>query len=92
MAKFVDAWTFDWDKYSPDDLVQKCDSFQPGPALLAASREKQPCYHLRCSRSVASAAIRINPTTPRVMAASRSANAVPRQMSALGRKQTHAVQ
>jgi len=41
------------------------------------SREKQPCYHLRCSRSVASAAIRINPTTPRVMAASRSANAVP---------------
>ena len=35
MAKFVDAWTFDWDKYSPDDLVQKCDSFQPGPALLA---------------------------------------------------------
>src|SRR5262245_15658466 len=36
MAKLVDVWTFDWDKYSPDDLVQKCDSFQPGPALLAA--------------------------------------------------------
>ena len=35
MAKFVDVWTFDWDKYSLDDLVQKCDSFQPGPALLA---------------------------------------------------------
>ena len=35
MANFVDVWTFDWDKYSPDDLVQKCDSFQPGPALLA---------------------------------------------------------
>src|ERR1700751_1824729 len=26
MAKLVDA--FDWDKYSPDDLVQKDDSFQ----------------------------------------------------------------
>ena len=36
MTKFVDVWIFDWDKYSPDDLVQKCDSFQPGPALLAA--------------------------------------------------------
>jgi len=36
MAKLVDVWVFDWDKYSPDDLVQKCDSFQPGPALLAA--------------------------------------------------------
>ena len=35
MAKLVDVWIFDWDKYSPDDLVQKCDSFQPGPALLA---------------------------------------------------------
>ena len=36
MAKLVDVWIFDWDKYRPDDLVQKCDSFQPGPALLAA--------------------------------------------------------
>src|SRR5499427_5878894 len=36
MAKLVDVWVFDWDKYSPDDLVQKCDSFQPGPALLAS--------------------------------------------------------
>jgi hypothetical protein len=36
MAKLADVWIFDWDKYSPDDLVQKCDSFQPGPALLAA--------------------------------------------------------
>src|SRR5262249_12911256 len=36
MAKLVDVWIFDWDKYSPDDLVQKCDSFQPGPALLSA--------------------------------------------------------
>src|SRR5262249_56988265 len=36
MAKLVDVWIFDWDKYSPDDLVQKCDSFQLGPALLSA--------------------------------------------------------
>jgi hypothetical protein len=28
MAKLVDVWIFDWDKYSPDDLVQKDDSFQ----------------------------------------------------------------
>jgi hypothetical protein len=35
MAKLVDVWIFDWDKYSPDDLVQKFDSFQPGLALLA---------------------------------------------------------
>jgi hypothetical protein len=35
MAKLVDAWMFDWDKYSPDDLVQKFDSFQPRLALLA---------------------------------------------------------
>src|SRR5262245_57213357 len=55
------------------------------------SREKQPRYHLRCSRSVASATIRINPITSRVMAASSSANAVPRQMSALGHKWTCAV-
>lgn len=36
MAKLVDVWIFDWDKYSPDDLVQKDDSFQFGPALLPA--------------------------------------------------------
>jgi len=36
MAKLVGVWTFDWDKYSPDDLVQKDDSFQLGPALLPA--------------------------------------------------------
>ena len=36
MAKLVDVWIFDWDKYSPDDLVQKDDSFQLGPALLPA--------------------------------------------------------
>ena len=30
MAKLVDVWIFDWDKYSPDDLVQKDDSFQLG--------------------------------------------------------------
>ena len=36
MAKSVDVWIFDWDKYSPDDLVQKDDSFQLGPALLPA--------------------------------------------------------
>ena len=36
MAKLVDVWIFDWDKYSPDDLVQKDDSFQFGPALLRA--------------------------------------------------------
>src|SRR5262245_61499837 len=36
MAKLVDVWTFDWDKYSPDDLVQKDGSFQLGPALLPA--------------------------------------------------------
>src|SRR5262249_20422505 len=85
MAKLVDFWIFDWDKYSPDDLVQKCDSFQPGPASTPrGSREKQPCYHLRCSRSVASAAIRINPITPRVMAAQQSTNAIPRQCAASG--------
>src|SRR6478735_6664434 len=27
MAKLVDVWIFDWDKYSPDDLVQKNDCF-----------------------------------------------------------------
>ena len=36
MAKLVDVWIFDWDKYNPDDLVQKGDSFQLGPALLPA--------------------------------------------------------
>src|SRR5262249_22938597 len=36
MAKLVDVWIFDWDKYSPDDLAQKEDSFQLGPALLPA--------------------------------------------------------
>ena len=35
MAK-VNVWTFDWDKYSPDDLVQKDGGFQLGPALLPA--------------------------------------------------------
>ena len=36
MAKLAGVWIFDWDKYSPDDLVQKDDSFQLGPALLPA--------------------------------------------------------
>jgi hypothetical protein len=36
MAKLVDLSIFDWDKYRPDDLVQKDDSFQLGPALLPA--------------------------------------------------------
>ena len=36
MAKSVDVWIFDWDKYNPDDLVQKGDSFQLGPAFLPA--------------------------------------------------------
>jgi hypothetical protein len=36
MAKLVDVSIFDWDKYSPDDLVQKDDSFQLGAALLPA--------------------------------------------------------
>jgi hypothetical protein len=36
MAKLVDVSTFDWNKYSPDDLVQKDGSFQLGPALLPA--------------------------------------------------------
>jgi hypothetical protein len=75
MAKLVDVWIFDWDKYSPDDLVQKCDSFQPGPALLAALVKSSRAT--TCGARARSAAIRINPTTPRVMAASRSANAVP---------------
>jgi hypothetical protein len=41
MGKLVDVWTFDWDKYSPDDLVQKNDSFQLGPALLPALVKKR---------------------------------------------------
>ena len=36
MAKLVGVWIFDWDKYNPDDLMQKDDSFQLGPALLPA--------------------------------------------------------
>jgi len=36
MTKPLDVWIFDWDKYSPDDLVQKDCSFQLGPALLPA--------------------------------------------------------
>jgi hypothetical protein len=36
MTKLVDVWIFDWDKYSPEDLVQKDESFQFGPALLLA--------------------------------------------------------
>ena len=40
MAKLVDVWIFDWDKYSPDDLVQKDDSFQLGPALLQSLVKK----------------------------------------------------
>jgi hypothetical protein len=92
MAKFVDVWTFDWDKYSPDDLVQKCDSFQPGPALLAPlvkSSRATTCGARARLRRPRSGSIR---PCPRVMAASRSANAVPRQMSALGQKRTFAVQ
>ena len=42
----------------------KMRQFSARASTPRASREKQPCYHLRCSRSVASAAIRINPTTP----------------------------
>ena len=76
----------------PQRSRAKMRQFSARASTPRGSREKQPCYHLRCSRSVASAAIRINPTTPRVMAASRSGNAVPRQMSALGQKRTHAVQ
>ena len=90
MAKFADVWTFDWDKYSPDDLVQKWQQFSARASTPRASREKQPCYHLRCSHSVASAAIRINPTTPRVMAASRSANLHP-ECPLYPRKRTCAV-
>jgi hypothetical protein len=44
----------------------KMRQFSARASTPRGSREKQPCYHLRCSRSVASAAIRINPTTPRV--------------------------
>jgi hypothetical protein len=36
MAKSAGALIFDWDKYSPDDLMQKDGSFQFGPALLPA--------------------------------------------------------
>ena len=63
----------------------KMRQFSARASIPRGSREKRPCYPLRCSRSVASAAIRINPTTPRVMAASRSANA------ALGHKRTTAI-
>jgi hypothetical protein len=71
MAKLVDVWIFDWDKYRRSRA--KMRQFSARASTPRDSREKQPRYHLRCSRSVASAAIRINPTTPRVMAASRSA-------------------
>ena len=67
MAKFLDVWTFDWDKIQPRRSRAKMRQFSARASTPRASREKQPCYHLRCSRSVASAAIRINPTTPRVM-------------------------
>jgi hypothetical protein len=36
MTESVDVSIFDWDKYSPDDLVQKDGSFQLGLALLPA--------------------------------------------------------
>jgi hypothetical protein len=36
MAKLVNVWIFDWDKYNPDDLLQKDGSFPLGPALLPA--------------------------------------------------------
>ena len=83
MAKLVDVWIFDWDKYSPDDLVQKDDSFQLGPALLQAlvkiGRDTTCAARAGCS-----AAIRIKPIRPSVTAASGSAYAVRRRMSALG--------
>jgi hypothetical protein len=53
----------------------KMRQFSARASTPRGSREKQPRYHLRCS--VASAAIKINPTTPRVMAASRSATLYP---------------
>ena len=76
----------------PQRSRAKMRQFSARASTPRGSREKQPCYHLRCSRSLASAAIRINPTAPRVIAASRSANAVSRQMSALGHKRTYAAQ
>ena len=92
MAKLVDVWIFDWDKYSPDDLVQKDDCFQLGAALLPALAKRVPCYHSRCSRSVASAAIRIKPNRPCVTAASSRANAVPAECPLYPRKRTFAAQ
>ena len=82
MAKLVDVWIFDWDKYSPDDLVQKDNSFQLGPAFLPAlvksgrTTTSGPRTRLLRPRSGS------KPTKPSVTAASSSAHAVPRRMSA----------
>jgi len=84
MGKLVDVWIFDWDKYSPDDLMQKDDCFQLGPALLPAlvkGGRAPTCgarARLRRPRTGSSR------SKPGVTAASGNANAVRRQMSTLG--------
>jgi hypothetical protein len=76
MAKLVGVWIFDWDKYSPDDLVQKDDSFQLGPALLPALVETGRATTCG-ARARPSATISNKPTRPSVTAAGSSASAVP---------------
>ena len=77
MAKLVDVWQFDWDKYSPDDLLQKDDSFQLGPALLPAL--------VKNGRTTTCGA-RARSRRP------RSGLSRPGRASALGQKQTYALQ
>jgi len=74
MAKLVDVSTFDWDKYGPDDIVQKRRRFSVGAGTPSGSLEKRPRYHLLNPRSVASAAIMIKPSRPSVIVASARRN------------------
>jgi len=70
MAKLVDVSTFDWNKYSPDDLVQKRRQFSVRASTPPGSLEKRPRYHLPNPRSNASAAMRIKLSRPSVIVAS----------------------
>jgi hypothetical protein len=83
MAKVVDVFIFDWDKYSPDDLVQKDESFQLGPALLLALAKSGRAT--TCAARARLRRPRSGPGRPKPSVVTRSsAAAVARRMSALG--------
>ena len=82
MAKLVDVWIFDWDKYSPDDLVQKDHCFQLGPALLPALVKSGRATTCGARARLRHSRLGSTRSSPSAIAASSSANAVPHPMRA----------